>query len=215
MNCPMIECQSLGFKRKSLSLFENFNCSIEKGHLVSLLGSNGSGKTSFLRLCAGFEKPTRGKIKLRGQVVANRDIFVSASQRGIGFVFQSLALFEKVNVEKNVFYGCKTGNHRDEARRLTDLMGLQGHLKKFPGELSGGERQKLALIRSLAVQPDIMFLDEPFSSIDRNQTESLIEEIRTLFKSLEITAIMVTHSERESKLFSPHTLNFECLSELS
>ena len=208
MNFSMIGCESLGFKKKSRNIFENFNCSIKKGQLVSLLGSNGSGKTSFLRLCAGFERPTQGEIRLRGQVVANREVFIPASQRGIGFVFQNLALFEKVSVEKNIFYGCKTKDHRNEARRLTDLMGLQGHLKKFPNELSGGERQKLALVRSLAVKPDIMFLDEPFSSIDRNQTEILIGEIKKLFKNLEITAIMVTHSERESELFSSHTLNF-------
>ncbi len=208
MNSPMIECESLGFKRESKNILENFNCSIEKGHLVSLLGPNGSGKTSFLRLCAGFEKPTSGEIKLRGKVVANREIFIPASQRGIGFVFQNLALFEKVSVEKNIFYGCKTKDHRDEARRLTDIMGLREYLKKFPGELSGGERQKLALVRSLAVKPDIMFLDEPFSSIDRNQTEALIEEIKRLFKDLGITAVMVTHSERESKLFSSRTLRF-------
>lgn len=208
MKISMIECESLSFKREERTVFENFNCSMEKGELVSLLGPNGSGKTSFLRLCAGFERPANGEIKLRGKVVANREVFISTSQRGIGFVFQDLALFEKVNVEKNIFYGCKTKDHRQEAWRLTELMGLQEYLKKFPGELSGGERQKLALVRSLAVKPDIMFLDEPFSSIDKSQTEILIEEIKKLFKDLEITALMVTHSERESELFSSRVLEF-------
>ena len=208
MSFPMIECKLLCFKRGVRNILENFNCSIEKGHLVSLLGPNGSGKTSFLRLCAGFERPTGGEIKLRGKVVANSGVFIPVSQRGIGFVFQNLALFEKVSVEKNIFYGCKTKAHRDEAGRLMDITGLREYLKKFPGELSGGERQKLALVRSLAVKPDIMFLDEPFSSIDANQTKTLIEEIKKIFEDLKITAIMVTHSKRESELFSSHTLGF-------
>ena len=206
MKLPAIECQSLGFKRESGDIFKNFHCSVEKGHLVSLLGSNGSGKTSFLRLCAGFEKPTEGEIRLRGKVVADEKTFVPVGERGIGFVFQNLALFEKVSVEKNIFYGCKTESHRVEARRLTNLMGLKKYLKNFPNELSGGERQKLALVRSLALKPDIMFLDEPFSSIDENQTEILIGEMKKLFEDLKVTAIMVTHSERESRLFSSHTL---------
>ena len=206
MKIPMIECFSLDFIREKKTILKNFNCSIERGHLVSLIGPNGSGKTSFLRLCAGFERPTNGEIRLRGKVVADGKTFIPVTRRGIGFVFQSLALFEKVNIEKNIFYGCKTEAHKEEAWRLTELMGLKRYLEKYPNELSGGERQKLALVRSLAVKPDIMFLDEPFSSIDRNQTEVLIGEIKKLFEDLKITAIMVTHSEGESELFSSRTL---------
>ena len=208
MSSPMIECKSLGFQRESKMILRDFNCSIKAGELVSLLGPNGSGKTSFLRLCAGFERPVCGEIRLRGEVVSDQKIFVPPGQRGIGFVFQNMALFEKVSVEKNIFYGCKTKDHREEALRLIRVMGLWEHLKKFPSQLSGGERQKLALIRSLAVKPDIMFLDEPFSSIDRIQTETLIKEIVKLFEDLGMTALMVTHSQKESELFSSRTLSF-------
>ena len=203
-----IECRSLGLERGSKSIFKNLDCSIEQGHLVSLPGDNGVGKTSFLRLCAGLERPTQGWIKLRGQMVADEKVFVPARLRGIGFVFQDFALFEKVSVRKNILYGCKTQEHRDEAQRLIKLMGLEKHLKKFPGQLSGGERQKVALARSLALKPDIMFLDEPFSSIDQSHTEDIIREIKNLFLDLKITAILVTHNQHESKMFSSHELDF-------
>ena len=198
----------MGLEKDSKSIFKNLDCFIEKGHLVSLPGANGVGKTSFLRLCAGLERPTQGWIKLRGKMVAGERVFVPARHRGIGFVFQDFALFEKVNVKKNILYGCKTQEHRAQAQHLIKLMGLERHLKKFPGQLSGGERQKVALVRSLALKPDIMFLDEPFSSIDQSHTKDLIREIKNLFLDLKITAILVTHNQHESEMFSSRELDF-------
>jgi len=203
----ILECKNLCFSYPGKDVLKGFGCEIFPGERVSLLGQSGCGKTSLLRIFAGLEKPVSGDVLLRGEVVASSNQFVPASDRNIGFVFQNFALFEKISVEKNIYYGCKTKAHKEEAEKLIGLMKLGEHLQKKPFQLSGGERQKVALARSLAVKPDIIFLDEPFSSIDPGQTEFLIKEIKELFANLGVTALMVTHSPDESRLFSDRVIN--------
>ena len=202
----VLECRNLSFSYPEKTLFKDFNLQIKKGERVSILGESGCGKTSLLRVCAGLEKPSGGEVLLRGQTVVNDSVFVPVNKRNIGFVFQNFALFEKVSVEKNIFYGCKNDSHKEEAKKLIEIMKLSNHLKKYPYQLSGGEKQKVALARSLALQPDLIFLDEPFSSIDPDQTQFLMKEVINLFEKLDVTALMVTHSIEESQLFSSRTV---------
>jgi ABC-type Fe3+/spermidine/putrescine transport system ATPase subunit len=205
----ILEFRNVNFCYNERFIIKDLSTVIKPGERVSLIGPSGSGKTTFLRLAAGLEKPRSGEIFLRGQKVADEKIFVPASQRGVGFVFQNFALFEKVSVEKNIYYGCKTQENRQEAQRLIELMGLQIHLKKYPSQLSGGERQRVALVRSLAIKPDLIFLDEPFSSIDPRQTLFLINEIKQVFTQLNVTALMVSHSMSDAENFSSHLMKFE------
>jgi iron(III) transport system ATP-binding protein len=205
---PVLECRNIGFSYAQKRVLSDFSCQVEKGERVSLLGPSGSGKTTLLRLMAGLEKPDEGEILLRGEKVSSSQVFVPASQRKIGFVFQNFALFEKITVKQNIEYGCKTQDDQRTANKLIELMKLEKHIKKKPYQLSGGEKQKVALARSLALSPDIIFLDEPFSNIDFDQTEFLIDEIKDLFTQLSITSIMVTHSPEESKRFSTRVIQF-------
>lgn len=208
MNPNIIEFQEVDFLRGERSILESVSCQILKGERVALFGSSGSGKTTFLRLCAGLERVDKGYIFLRGEEVCGPDKFVPPGERKIGFVFQNYALFEKVKVLKNILYGCKNSQDKEEAYRLIKLMSLSQHLDKWPMQLSGGERQKVALARSLALRPDIILLDEPFASLDPKQSRFLIDEMKALFSRLDVTAVMVTHSEEEAHLFAQRILKF-------
>ncbi len=206
----IMECQNLTFSHPGKSVLKNFDCAIEKGELVALFGPSGCGKTSLLRLFAGLVQPEGGAIYLRGEKVADANTFVKPEIRRLGFVFQSFALFEKVTIKKNIFYGCKTQEDHQRAEELIGLMNLPSHLEKYPHQLSGGEKQKVALVRTLALQPDILLLDEPFSNIDPSQTDFLIGEMKSLFKELGVTALMVTHSPQVSQLFADRTIQMKC-----
>ncbi len=209
MKKSILSCRNISFFHGEKKIIRSLSCEVTYGDRISLIGPSGSGKTSFLRLCAGLEKPSSGEILLRGETVASSSIFVPPGKRHIGFVFQNFALFDKVNIQKNIYYGCQNSEHEQEAIRLIELFKLQDHLKKYPHQLSGGEKQKVALARSLAVKTDLIFLDEPFSSIDSGQTKFLIEEMKELFSILKITALMVTHSPEEAELFSDRIIDFE------
>ncbi len=202
-----MECRNINYSHPGKQVLSDFNCRIESAEAVAILGPSGCGKTSLLRLLAGLARPDSGEILLRGEVIADGQTFVPPEKRSVGFVFQNFALFEKVSVERNIYYGCKTQSDKEEARRLIDLMNLQNHLQKKPYQLSGGEKQKVALARTLALRPDILLMDEPFSSIDPGQTQFLIKEIKLLFKELKITSLMVTHSPQVSEKFSDRIIN--------
>lgn len=204
----ILESRHLCFSYGVHPILENFSCQINSGEKIAILGESGCGKTSFLRLVAGLERPKSGEIYLRGHLVSGPNNFIEPSRRGLGYVFQNFALFEKVNVSKNIHYGCQNESHNEEAQKLISLMNLKQHLDKKPHQLSGGERQKVALARSLAQKPDILLLDEPFSSIDPSQTDYLIDELKELFIELQVTALMVTHSREESKRFSDRVIEF-------
>ncbi len=207
---PALQAQKVSYSYPGKKVLQDFDCAINPSESVALLGRSGCGKTSLLRLFAGLARPESGEVLLRGQVVADTKTFVPPEKRGLGFVFQNFALFEKVSVERNIFYGCKTEEDRKEAQKMIDLMKLEDHLKKLPHQLSGGEKQKVALARTLALRPDIILLDEPFSNIDPDQTEFLIKEIKILFDKLKVTSLMVTHSPRDSELFADRVIEMPC-----
>lgn len=204
-----IECQKLSFAYPGKRVLNSLDCQVDQGEKVAILGQSGCGKTSFLRLIAGLEKPSGGRVLLRGQEVACENLCLTPHQRRLGYVFQNFALFEKISVEKNIHYACKTTEDYKEANHLVEMMNLSSHLQKKPYQLSGGEKQKVALVRSLALKPDIILMDEPFSSIDPNQTQFLIEEIKKLFNTLEITSVMVTHSKEEASLFADRIIELQ------
>ena len=178
---------------------DTFNLEVSPGEFVSFLGPSGCGKTTTLRMVAGFEQPTSGTIRLGGKDVT----YVKPTDRNIGMVFQSYALFPNMTVGKNVGFGLKVrGRPKDEiAARVKEMLELiqMGHLaNRYPYQLSGGQQQRVALARALAIQPQLLLLDEPLSALDAKIRISLRSEIRRIQQQLGITTIYVTHDQEEA-----------------
>ena len=177
----------------------DFNLSIEKGEFISLLGPSGCGKTTVLRMIAGFETPTAGSISIDGKEVTG----FRPNQRNVGMVFQSYALFPNLTVNQNVAFGLRVkGMPKAEAaatvEEMLSLVGLDAFGQRYPFQLSGGQQQRVALARALAVQPQVLLLDEPLSALDAQIRISLRDEIRAIQKRLGITTVFVTHDQEEA-----------------
>ena len=170
---------------------------VARGELFAVLGPSGSGKTTLLRLIAGFERPDQGEVSVGGRLVAGRRIFVGPEKRRIGMVFQDYALFPHLTVARNVAFGLGR-RERDRTRSTLELVGLQHKADRFPHELSGGERQRVALARALAPQPEVVLLDEPFSSLDATLRAGLRREVELILREAEATAVLVTHDQEEA-----------------
>ncbi len=183
----------------SFTALRGIDLDIAQGEFVCFLGPSGCGKTTLLRIIAGLEVQTRGRIELAG-----RDISVlPPAQRDYGIVFQSYALFPNLNVADNVAYGLvnrKLPRTQVQARvtELLALVGLPGSEAKFPAQLSGGQQQRIALARALATKPGLLLLDEPLSALDAIVRVKLRSEIRSLQRKLGVTTVMVTHDQEEA-----------------
>ena len=172
---------------------------IEKGKLIGLLGPSGSGKTTILRMIAGLEQPDSGEIIIDGKVVND----IPASERGIGFVFQSYALFRYMTVYDNIAFGLKVQKAdkkyiKSRVMELIELIGLKGLEKRYPSQLSGGQRQRVAFARALAPNPQLLLLDEPFAAIDAKIRQELRTWLKDMIEKLGITSIFVTHDQDEA-----------------
>ncbi len=183
----------------SFQASKNINFGIEKGKLVGLLGPSGSGKTTILRMLAGLETADSGDILIDGKVVND----VPASKRGIGFVFQSYALFRYMTIYDNVAFGLKIQKWpkqriKERVHEMLELVGLEGLEKRYPNQLSGGQRQRVAFARALAPQPQLLLLDEPFAAIDAKVRLELRSWLREMISSVGVTSIFVTHDQDEA-----------------
>ncbi|WP_062235463.1 ABC transporter ATP-binding protein [Aureimonas sp. N4] len=172
---------------------------IEPGTLVTLLGPSGCGKTTTLRMLAGLEQPTAGRILIGGRDVTN----LPANERDVSMVFQSYALFPHMSVGENVAYGLRSGGRskREALERAKDglaLVGLEGFAERLPSELSGGQQQRVAVARALVLEPQVLLLDEPLSNLDARLRRHVRTEIRELQQRLGFTAVYVTHDQEEA-----------------
>ncbi len=195
--------KSISHSFDKTNVLNNVNLEIEDGELFTLLGPSGCGKTTLLRIIAGFIKPTEGEIFLSGKNITN----VSPELRNIGIVFQSYALFSHMDVLENVKYGLKLKKLskkqiEETAENYLELVDLYDYRNRRITELSGGQQQRVALARSLAVEPEILLLDEPLSNLDASLREKMREEIRNVQKKLNITTIFVTHDQKEALTIS-------------
>ena len=187
----------------SVKALTDVNISLADGQLVSFLGPSGCGKTTLLRLVAGLEKPSSGKILLDGEDITN----VSTHQRSIGMVFQSPALFPHLNIWENIAYGLRIrgvgkAECEKKATELLDLVRLPKVGDRQITQLSGGQRQRVAIARALALEPRLFLLDEPMSALDANLREEMQVELKLLQQRLGITTIIVTHDQREAMTMS-------------
>lgn len=178
---------------------EGLNLAVQPGELISLLGPSGCGKTTALRIAAGFEKCDSGTV-----TVVDRDItHLPAHKRNMGMVFQSYSLFPNLTVEGNVEYGLRTrGIDKAERHRrvgeMLELVQLTPMAKRYAHQMSGGQQQRVALARALAIQPEVLLLDEPLSALDAKVRTTLRDEIRRIQTELGITTLFVTHDQEEA-----------------
>ncbi|MWV39374.1 MULTISPECIES: ABC transporter ATP-binding protein [Natrialba] len=182
-------------------VISGLSLSVRDGEILTLLGPSGCGKTTTLRLIAGLERPSAGHIRLDDSAVAGEGRFVPPEERGVGVVFQEFALFPHLTARENVAFGLQkwTDEQRDaRVEELLELVGLESHGEHYPEELSGGQQQRIALARSLAPEPEMLLLDEPFSNLDVDLRVEMREEVRRIIKEAGVTAISVTHDQEEA-----------------
>ncbi|MGD8700854.1 MAG: ABC transporter ATP-binding protein [Desulfosarcina sp.] len=174
---------------------------LQTGQIGCLLGESGCGKTTALRCVAGFENVQSGTIRIDGALVSSVSRHVPPEDRRLGMVFQDYALFPHLTIEKNIAFGIGNLKARDQKERVGDmleLVGLAGDAEKYPHELSGGQQQRVALARSLAPNPQLLLLDEPFSNLDVALRERLCIDVRNILKNIGISALLVTHNQHEA-----------------
>jgi sulfate transport system ATP-binding protein len=194
-----IVVENVSKKFGSFQAVDGVSLEIESGSLVALLGPSGSGKSTLLRLIAGLEMPDRGKIWLTGKDATDQ----SVQERNIGFVFQHYALFKHLTVRQNIAFGLdirKTSKAKIKTRvnELLELIQLAGLGDRYPSQLSGGQRQRVALARALAVQPQVLLLDEPFGALDAKVRKDLRAWLRRLHDEVHVTTVFVTHDQEEA-----------------
>lgn len=182
---------------------DHITLSVEQGEFLTLLGPSGCGKTTILRMVAGFETPSEGNILLDGDDITNRP----ASKRPMGMVFQSYALFPHMTAEQNIAFGLTIKKLpkeqiRQRCAELLELVGLSEMGRRYAHQMSGGQQQRIALARALAVEPKVLLLDEPLSALDAKVRVSLRNEIRRIQQQLKMTAIYVTHDQEEALAIS-------------
>ena len=182
---------------------KNLNLSVEEGEFLTLLGSSGCGKTTTLRMIAGFEEPTSGSILVEGQAVEEKEPF----ERNVNTVFQSYALFPHKTIYDNVAYGLKMKKvpKTEIARRVKEIMALvqlTGFEERYPSQLSGGQKQRVAIARALINRPRVLLLDEPLGALDLKLRKQMQLELKRLQRKLNITFIYVTHDQEEALTMS-------------
>ncbi len=194
-----LKAEHISKKFDGNDILKDVSLEVRKGEILSLTGESGCGKSTLLRIIAGLESADTGKVLLNDQEITHW----TPEKRKFGFVFQNISLFPHLSVKENIFYAIKRKEQTE--KKLQDLLqmtGLNGLDKRYPHELSGGQQQRVALARVLAIDPKLLLLDEPFSSLDELLKIKIREEIFDLLKSLEITTILVSHQATDAFLIA-------------
>ncbi len=189
---------------------KDFNLDMERGEFLTMLGPSGSGKTTCLMMLAGFEPATHGEIFLDGQPI-NR---VPPHKRGIGMVFQNYALFPHMTVGENLSFplevrGMGKSEREEKVKRALDMVQLGDFANRRPGQLSGGQAQRVAVARSLVFDPEVVLMDEPLGALDKNLREQMQYEIKHIHENLEVTIMYVTHDQSEALTMSNRVAVFD------
>ena len=198
-NKAVVAARNLHLRYGDVPVLKDLNLQVQPGELFALLGPSGSGKSSLLRILAGFAQPNAGRVLIDGEDVTQQP----AHRRKVGMVFQNYALWPHLSVADNVAFGLvEAGVHREQRRHRVEailrLVGLQGFERRFPSTLSGGQQQRVALARSLVMEPRVLLLDEPFSNLDRQLRVQMRRDLRAIQQDFGITTVLVTHDQEEA-----------------
>ena len=188
------------FCKGNICVANSLNLDLIEGEIFTILGTSGSGKTTFIRMLAGLEKPDLGEIKIDGNIVFSKDVDVEPNKRGVAIVFQNYALLPHLNVASNITFGSNAS--KDELKEILEKTKLKGHENKYPHELSGGQQQRVALARAVINKPKILLLDEPLSNIDTELRNILRLELKEMIREFNITALFITHDKEDAFFLS-------------
>ena len=214
----MLEFLNISHKYDKKIILNNFTMKLEAGEVVSLLGPSGCGKTTLLKLASGIEKLQKGEIKLNDKIVSSFNFHLNSDKRQIGYVFQDCALFPHLTIMENIFFGIKT-NHLEKStnkiQNLMDEIDISNLANNYPHELSGGQQQQVALVRAMASDPKIIFLDEPYSNLDSRLKEKIRDQMLHILREHKISALLVTHDPEEAMFMSDKigVLNNGCVEQ--
>jgi sulfate/thiosulfate transport system ATP-binding protein len=194
-----IVVRSVSKRFNDFTALEDVSLEVASGSLTALLGPSGSGKSTLLRVIAGLERPDEGEIVISGADATG----LAPQKRGVGFVFQHYAAFKHMTVQDNVAFGLTIRKRpkeeiRERVGELLELVQLQQFARRYPAQLSGGQRQRMALARALAVEPEVLLLDEPFGALDARVRAELREWLRRLHDEVHVTTVFVTHDQEEA-----------------
>ena len=212
MPTEVLKLVNLSFAyEKDNEIFSNINFSLFEGEILGILGPSGTGKSSLLRLITGLEKPSEGEIYYFGKEISGKNKFVLPHKRGIGLVLQEKVLFPHLNSLENVKFGIKGSKKErtEKALSFLKLLKAEKFSSSFPNSLSGGEQQRVAIARTLAPEPKLVLLDEPFSSLDKNLREELRQETKELFRKTNTSCIIVTHDQEDVEILCDKALELE------
>lgn len=196
---------NLSYQYDGQAVIKDLDLAVEQNEIVCLLGASGCGKTTTLKAIAGLIHPQKGRVIINGQCMSDEEQFVDPQHRNIGMMFQDYALFPHLTVAQNIAFGLNKLDKLAREKRVSQMLELV-HLERFgeryPHELSGGQQQRVAIARALAYRPNLLLLDEPFSNIDAQVRYQLINDIRSIIKDQQVSAIFVSHSKDEAFAFS-------------
>lgn len=201
----MIEVKDIekfyGEKESRFQVLKGISLKIDAGDFVVILGASGSGKSTFLNVISGLERPDAGAVLYDGKNIAelsDRELTQFRKEK-IGYIFQQYYLLPNMNVEKNVKMGADLAGNKDY-KEVIDAVGLSEKLRKYPGELSGGEQQRVSVARALAKKPKVLFLDEPTGALDEQTGRQVLDYICKLQKKYGFTIVMVTHNQNIAEM---------------
>ena len=206
----IISIEQINFNYGAQPIFQNFSTDFEKGSFTCILGESGSGKSTLLRIINGLIIPSKGLVKIEGEILSKDNLIQKRLE--MGYVLQGNSLFPHLTVYQNMIYCLKLLNKSNDfclekIQELLPLVGLKEDLlQKFPGEISGGQKQRVGIIRAIAHHPKIILMDEPFSALDSETRDKLQILVKEIHQKLKTTFVMVTHSKEEAEILGTDIL---------